>query len=47
MPILPANPNLDQLRRLEGFGLPKLDLEQGKDKSAKDKARDKAKPDEN
>ena len=39
--------DLDQLRRLEGFGLPKLDLEQGKDKAAKDKARDKPKPDDN
>ena len=39
--------DLDQLRRLEGFGLPKLDLEQGKDKAPKDKARDKPKPDDN
>ena len=37
--------DLDQLRRLEGLGLPKLDLEQ-KDKPAKDKAKDKPKPDE-
>jgi hypothetical protein len=37
--------DLDQLRRLEGFGLPKLDLE--KDKAPKDKARDKPKPDDN
>ena len=36
--------DLDQLRRLEGLGLPKLDLE--KDKPAKDKAKDKPKPDE-
>ena len=39
--------DLDQLRRLEGFGLPKLDLEQGKDKAPKDKAKDKPKPDDN
>ena len=39
--------DLDQLRRLEGLGLPKLDLEQSKDKAAKDKAKDKPKPDEN
>ena len=38
--------DLDQLRRLEGFGLPRLDLEQGKDKPAKDKAKDKPKPDD-
>jgi hypothetical protein len=38
--------DLDQLRRLEGLGLPKLDLEQGKDKAAKDKAKDKPKPDD-
>ena len=38
--------DLDQLRRLEGLGLPKLDLEQGKDKPAKDKAKDKPKPDD-
>jgi hypothetical protein len=37
--------DLDQLRRLEGFGLPKLDLE--KDKAPKDKTRDKPKPDDN
>jgi hypothetical protein len=36
--------DLDQLRRLEGLGLPRLDLE--KDKPAKDKAKDKPKPDE-
>ena len=36
--------DLDQLRRLEGLGLPKLDLE--KDKPAKDKAKEKPKPDE-
>jgi hypothetical protein len=35
--------DLDQLRRLEGLGLPRLDLEQGKDKASKDKAKDKAK----
>jgi Domain of unknown function (DUF4252) len=38
--------DLDQLRRLEGLGLPKLDLEQGKDKPARDKAKDKPKPDD-
>jgi hypothetical protein len=30
--------DLDQLRRLEGLGLPRLDLERGKDKPIKDKA---------
>jgi hypothetical protein len=30
--------DLDQLRRLEGFGLPRLDLEREKDKPIKDKA---------
>jgi hypothetical protein len=35
--------DLDQLRRLEGFGLPRLDLEREKDKSGKDKVgKDKA-----
>ena len=35
--------DLDQLRRLEGFGLPRLDLEKSKDKAPKDKApKDKA-----
>ena len=43
--------DLDQLRRLEGFGLPRLDLEKSKDKAAKDKPRakdpkDKIKDDE-
>jgi hypothetical protein len=38
--------DLDQLRRLEGLGLPRLELEQGKDKPAKDKAKDKPKPDD-
>ena len=43
--------DLDQLRRLEGLGLPRLDLEQGKDKPprAKDKppkTTDKPKPDD-
>jgi hypothetical protein len=41
-----GNIDLDQLRRLEGLGLPRLDLEQGKDKPAKDKAKDKPKPDD-
>ena len=41
-----ARSTCDQLRRLEGLGLPKLDLEQGKDKPAKDKAKDKPKPDD-
>lgn len=36
--------DLDQLRRLEGLGLPRLDLEQGKDKAPK--AKDKPKPDD-
>jgi len=38
--------DLDQLRRLEGFGLPRLDLEREKDKPGKDKAdkADKPKP---
>ena len=35
--------DLDQLRRLEGFGLPRLDLEKDKDKPGKDKPRDKVK----
>ena len=35
--------DLDQLRGLEGFGLPRLDLERGRDKAEKDKAdKDKA-----
>jgi len=38
--------DLDQLRRLEGFGLPRLDLERDRDKPGKDKAdkADKPKP---
>ena len=41
-----GNIDLDQLRRLEGLGLPRLDLEQGKDKPSKDKAKDKPKPED-
>jgi hypothetical protein len=42
--------DLDQLRRLEGFGLPRLDLEKQKDKPGKDKdkpGKDKPKDDQN